>query len=47
MVGSTVTFNHTFIDSDGDCRGVGSQLTVENGKITLYDWGLGTNSRCE
>ena len=45
--GSTVTFNHKFINRLGECYGgLGNQVTVENGKITLYDWGTEDPSQC-
>lgn len=45
--GNTVTFNHKFFSADGDCfGGLGGQVTVVDGKITLYDWGRQANSVC-
>lgn len=38
--GNTVTYNSTFVNADGVCFGrAGNQVTVEDGKITLYQWG--------
>jgi ketosteroid isomerase-like protein len=45
--GDTVTFNHKFFIADGACfGGLGGQITVEDGKITLYDWGPEDPSQC-
>jgi hypothetical protein len=45
---NTVTFNHKFVNTDGDCfGGTGDQVTVENDKITLYNWGTDDPSQCE
>ena len=46
--GSTVTFNHRFFNAEGDCfGGIRGQLTVEDGKITLYDWGPEDPTQCQ
>ncbi len=46
--GSTVTFNTKFLNAEGDCfGGMGHQVTVEDGKITLADWGPDDPSQCE
>ena len=46
--GNTVTFNHKFLTADGDCfGGTGDQVTIEDDKITLYDWGTDDPSQCE
>jgi hypothetical protein len=45
--GSTVTFNHKFFIADGSCfGGLGGEVTVEDDKITLYDWGPQDPSQC-
>ncbi len=45
--GNTVTFNHRFMNNSGDCfGGAGDQVTVEDGRITLYDWGVDDPSQC-
>jgi ketosteroid isomerase-like protein len=46
--GNTATFNHKFLNAGGDCfGGTGDQVTIEDGKITLYDWGTDDPSQCE
>ncbi len=38
--GNTVTFKSTFFNEEGDCfSGAGNEVTVEDGKITLFVWG--------
>jgi len=38
---NVVTFGHRFFNSSGDCSGyTGNTVTVEDGEITQYDWGL-------
>ncbi len=45
--GNTVTFNHKFFNASGGCfGGLGGKVTVEDGKITLYDWGPQDPSQC-
>lgn len=45
--GSTVTFNHKEINHLGNCFGrAGNQVTVEDGKITLHQWGSKDSSQC-
>jgi hypothetical protein len=46
--GNTATFNHKFLNAGGVCfGGTGDQVTIEDGKITLYDWGTDDPSQCE
>jgi acetyl esterase/lipase len=45
--GDTVTFDHRFFADDGECFGkVGNEMTVVDGKITRYDWGVDEPSIC-
>jgi len=45
--GNTVTFNHKFFNASGGCfGGLGGEVTVKDGKITLYDWGPQDPSQC-
>lgn len=53
--GSTVTFNHRFFwGADGDQSGgsagcvfsINDKVTVVDGKITLYDWGIPSQTPC-
>jgi hypothetical protein len=38
--GNTVTFKETFMNEAGDCfSSAGNEVTIEDGKITLYVWG--------
>jgi ketosteroid isomerase-like protein len=46
--GSTATFSHAFYSSGGGCSGgIDNTVTVEDGKIVLYDWGTADPSQCE
>jgi hypothetical protein len=46
--GNRVSFDDRFFNEDGDCFGrSGGEVTVEDGKITLYDWGPSDDSLCE
>jgi hypothetical protein len=38
--GNRVSFDQRFFNDEGDCFGdSGNELTIEDGRITLYDWG--------
>jgi ketosteroid isomerase-like protein len=46
--GNTATFNHKFLNADGGCfGGTGDQVTIEDGEITLYEWGPDDPGQCE
>jgi hypothetical protein len=38
--GNRVSFDQRFFNDEGDCFGdSGNEVTIEDGRITLYDWG--------
>ena len=46
--GNRVTFDQRFFNDDGDCFGdSGNEVTLQDDKITHYDWGSGDDSLCE
>lgn len=45
--GDTVTYDQRFFSDDGDCFGdVGNAVTVVDGKITRYEWGVPDDGIC-
>lgn len=45
--GNVVTFDEVFHNAQGDCfSGGGNQVTVEDGKITLFVWGTEDTDLC-
>jgi acetyl esterase/lipase len=45
--GDTVTFDHRFFTAEGECFGaVGNEVTVVDGKITRYVWGVLDDGIC-
>ena len=46
--GNRVTFDQTFFNDEEECFGdSGNEVTIEDGKITLYAWGPEDRSLCE
>ncbi len=46
--GNRVSFDQRFFNDEGDCFGdSGNEVTIEDGKITLYNWGTADHSLCD